>query len=151
MNLRWLWYNHVPPGVELTQDQEREMRRRIKTIRRAKPFMANVVATLVAAFGGAGVTAALFGIGMHYLVRHRPAGITYAVDVVTITLGYMILLQVVIAAAIGRYSAPFVRAALNEMGIPVCMKCGYNLDHLQSNASTCPECGSTKENPSVMR
>lgn len=144
MNLRWLWLNHVPAGIELAPEERGELNRQVHQLRknpaidpaarrryRREAFM--LVAPLVI----------LFCIWTIWLSPNNLTGWWKTVVGCGSIFIYNIILWLFIAFAYYRTNAPYVRRALNRIGHPVCVTCGYPLLGLDET-SPCPECGSAR-------
>jgi len=137
MRIRWFWFDHVPPGLELAPAQRGEMKQMAKRLRAddtsglrrerirvSLPYYAAAVATI-----GAGI------------VLNRTVGwfdhAWYSLVTLVLVTGFHCYLW-------DRTNGPYAWQALREMGLPVCPGCGYYLKGLDAQA--CPECGWNREN-----
>lgn len=146
MKLSWLWLNQIPVGVELSADQKRELSRRIWAFMRKPPpgsrlgqVFAMTVVPVSIALGLA------FTIGVLALIRQKLPGGPYAAWLVGMIFAFQALEWTAVAYAYRRIAAPICRRVLNDMGVLVCMACGYPLAGLGDDPSCCPECGERRE------
>jgi hypothetical protein len=144
--IRWLWFDHIPPGVELTAAERREVARRSRQLRSAHPSTRHKHGSLIAAVIGWSLLEALVLLGAIFFVMPM-LGTSAARNSAIIALLLLICVPfwLMISLAFNRSHAPFVREALNELGHPVCMKCGYALRGLNELAARCPECGEERD------
>lgn len=149
MNLRWLWLDHFPAGLDITAPQRKEAKRRARAHRkREKNFRGSLgVATQFIGFMTT-VLSLAFMAWMFMLVTLKLRTAGFVTALVTGTLLFQALLWITITYALHRTSVPYVRKALCDMNLPVCLECGYILAGLRDDESRCPECGTTREQDS---
>jgi hypothetical protein len=139
---RWLWFNHVPAGLELTAEQYADVKRRVRAMgpeqRRFTPMSRRILARLLPTLA---MLTAAFGVWLLWLIRARPSGAWMIVSNVMGILIFQALMWMAIAWSINRAIAPLVWRALNQAGFRVCEGCGYILDYLSHEQTRCPECG----------
>ncbi len=146
---RWLWFNHVPAGLDLTPQQYAEVRKRVREMgtgqRRFTPLSRRILIRLLPTTA---LLALAFTVWINWLVRTRPGGGAWMIvfNVMGILI-FQALLWTVIAWSVNRAIAPLVWRALNQSGFRVCEECGYILDYLPLNEPRCPECGGALHPP----
>ena len=135
MNVRWLWFDHFPAELELTQDE-----------RARAVLLANAHRKREPKYRGAGRRADLIGLmaglpilGAYMLWRLGPGGSRSSF------LPMILALYVISALAAYLTRRPFIRHALREMGYELCEDCGYWLRGLGDDVKHCPECGAARE------
>ncbi|QOJ17266.1 MAG: hypothetical protein HRU76_06620 [Phycisphaeraceae bacterium] len=145
---RWMWFNHVPEGIDLSPDQVARVKRLVRDMGPGRKRYSNMSRRMVVRLvpGMLAITG-LFLWWMLWFVGSIPPGGTAAALLVAGILGYNLLLWVVIAWSINRAVAPLVWRALNRIGIRVCEGCGYILQNLPEATPRCPECGEGWEPP----
>jgi hypothetical protein len=145
---RWLWFNHVPAGLELSAEQCAELKRRVRQMgpeqRRFTPMSRRILVRLVPATTLLSLALACW---MIWLIRAQPSTGWMIFANLMSMLAFQALLWLAIAWSINRAIAPLVWRALNQGGIRVCEGCGYILDHLPRDQGQCPECGSATHPP----
>ena len=148
---RWLWFNHIPAGLDLTPQQKAEVAQRVRAMgpdqRRFTPMSRRILLRIVP---GTAILSLLFTIWITWFASAArqmgtPAMVT--ANVLGIIL-FQLLMWAVIAWSINRAIAPLVWRALNQVGIRVCEGCGYVLEYHPEDANTCPECGAARVDPS---
>ena len=146
MNIRWLWLNHVPPGLPLTRDERervcllaKQKRVRGPLIRRSDWFtrlrFVAALAIVTIAFTVWVLLLPRMGFKTTGLVISNVAGI----------LTFNGLLWACIAWFTYCTNAQYVRWAMWEIGKPVCVNCGYILAAAIDPMQPCPECGARHE------
>jgi len=145
VNLCWLWLDHFPAGLELTEEQRREVDRRVRQ-HRLQDQNYRGSARVVARLAGVsmGVLSVLFVIWLFVIIRAR-MGVLYPVALLAGIMSFIGLIWLSTAWSIHRAKTPYVRKALCELQMPVCMDCGYILRGLGADATRCPECGAERE------
>ena len=133
LNLRWLIFDHVPPGIKLTPQQRRGFRRKVKDADVSISWKNELLAFLIS-------LPLIFGwIFLLFLI-----GLVIPLNVARFPL--MIAGSWVIVTALSwRYARGATFAALREMGYDVCLNCGYWLRGLGDEVNQCPECGWGRE------
>ena len=76
----------------------------------------------------------------HPLLSGQPLGI--AAGIATFV-GFFLLQHIAFSIALVRTYAPFVRKAIRDAGVPICLGCGQ-LQHA-ADTGRCPECGAAHE------
>jgi hypothetical protein len=145
---RWLWFDHVPAGVDLTTHERLELKSRSRELRNAHPSTMHKHGSLIASIIAWSILeSALLLIVILWVFpmsqTFGPVG-RYAV-IIGLPLIICLPFWLMIAMAFNRSHAPFVRQALNDMGHAVCVDCGYGLQGLRGESKHCPECGSSRE------
>lgn len=145
MNLRWMFFDHVPPGITLTADERREMMKRAGEYRfRARATrLANLQWILVVS----GASLISMVIIVLIMVLFFPLAELESMRLAALASNPLVVAVVFWLAIAGYYHishAPHVRRALNDMGHPVCIACGYALRDLPENTTKCPECGAAR-------
>ena len=146
MNLRWLWLDHIPPELDVSDVQRAEIGRlayqkRVKEPRFRKSNRRNARMLLLAV-----VPLALVFTGMIFALIWVRLGTAW--NIVTNITGILLfngLLWFCISWAWYRTNAPYVRWALCRIGKPVCVGCGYILTGADDQSRPCPECGEQRE------
>jgi hypothetical protein len=133
MNFRWLWFDHFPPDLKLTAAE------RYKAKRLSIEFWARDPN----AFGGKRfhhmITIPAFIVGMlaMFFAIHTKMPWPFG--------WFATIFYPSLAWANYRSRRHFVRKALNVLGHPVCILCGYLLFGLDDQIQRCPECGTPCE------
>lgn len=147
---RWLWFNHVPAGLDLTAEQRAEVSRRVREMgpgqRRFTPLSRRLLKNLLP---GMFALLLLFAAWLVWLVRGAAGVRGPWIPLLNIT-GILVfngLIWIVLAWSFNRAVAPLVWKALNQIGIRVCEECGYIVDYLPLDAQRCPECGEALRPP----
>ena len=144
MNLRWLWLDHFPAGMELTDAQRAEVKRRAFEHRFKDPRYRRSSRTFARIAWGFAVPLSLaFMVWVWLLVGVRPPFPWNGIGNVAGILLFQASLWMGIAYGLHRSSVFYVRKALCDMGLPVCIECGYILRGLEKN-ERCPECGASR-------
>lgn len=139
---RWLWFNHVPAGLDLTPEQEARVRRLVRELgpgqRRFTPLSRRMLARMALPLA---LVTVLFTGWIVWLVVARPGGRFLVIGNVAGIVLFNAALWVIIAWSFNRAVAPVVRRALNLAGVRVCESCGYILGESPRLLERCPECG----------
>jgi hypothetical protein len=146
MNIRWLWLDHIPPELDLTEPQRGEVVKLARDKRRKDPRFRGtqrgarrlLVLTVTP-------LAILFTFWVFILVHLRLRTQWHILSNLTGILLFHALTWTCIAWAIYRTNAPFVRWALCQINRPVCINCGYILTGADDLNRPCPECGAPRE------
>lgn len=142
MRPRWLWGDYIEPGVAMTPEERARVRARINANLGTLPNFWLVLVGL-----GVGGWVTLFTVaeplgewlkGPFPTLRSSDAhGISVVAVLVVWVLGSVLLL--------GRLYVPIGRRSMCECGVPVCLRCGYDLRGVEpidgTNVVRCPECG----------
>ena len=130
MTLRWLWMDHVPPELDLTRAERKQVRRMAAAHRRRDPkyYGAHLI-RLQACIPILAVAFLVLSANSVWIQRIPAPGIVM----------FMFVLYPGMAWAMHRSRRPFIRKALIDCGHPVCMYCGYILRGVEDDR--CPECG----------
>lgn len=146
---RWLWLNHVPEGLDLTPEQKVALRARMRAMGPDAQGRLGVARRMMwHMVGGIGAASVAFFVYVVWLVRaHLPPG-SFILANTGGVIGFNILIWIAIAYGINRGMRPLVWRALNDIGLGVCMGCGYVLDYLPASETRCPECGAATSPPS---
>jgi hypothetical protein len=145
MNLRWLWFDQIPPELALTREQKQSARKRASLHRKREPNYRGSQRRYTLIF------LPIFVVGFvaywmwldHQIQTRRLNPITSGVLLMLLTYG-------AIAFSMHRTRTPFIRRALRDMGYDICEGCGYWLRGLGDDVQHCPECGAARE-PSPKR
>lgn len=126
MNLRWLWLDHFPPGINLTRAERKTATRLALKLRSHRPRYRNAHRT--------------------YFTHFLPILILFVVLQTTVNQKYLIGTNAALfAAGLGwamyKSFAPFLRRALCVLGHRTCVDCGYILRGLGDDVAVCPGCG----------
>lgn len=141
MNFRWLWLDHFPQGLDLTQAQRAEVKRLARAHRKKEFNFRNTGSTVRRLLAMMTIPLSLiFTMWVLILVGWRLPPAMHIISNVGGILLFQAALWTCITYAMYRTSAPYVRKALCDIGEPVCMECGYSLRGL-SEREKCPECG----------
>ena len=145
MNLRWLWLDHFPPGMELTVEQRVAAMKRAREHRKQEQnYRGTALQTMrVYVFMVVPLTV-LFVLWVFALISWRLGVVWYVASLVTGILVFNGLIWLCLALSMYRTRGPYVRKALNDMNLPVCVDCGYILAGIGENEQ-CPECGAKRE------
>lgn len=145
MNLRWMLFDCFPPGMELTESQRAEARLRAREHRkREQNYRGTGKAMWRTTVLISGLLTLIFCLWLTGLLAYRPRTFLFVVLLTTGILTFNSLIWMGIALAVYRTYAPYVRKALCDMNLPVCVDCGYILAGIAENAP-CPECGAQRE------
>jgi predicted RNA-binding Zn-ribbon protein involved in translation (DUF1610 family) len=134
MNLRWLWLDHVPPGIRLAREDRASIRHHARVLRQRQPNFRDAQRKYRRLYFpvALAIVAALFAMA-HF---DRPF---IRLDVIFYSLLLVMLLLIVYAHH--RTHGPYTWRALAKVGHEVCTHCGYVLRGLPEDAMKCPECG----------
>lgn len=148
MNLRWLWLDHFPAGLELTAQQRLEAKKRAREHRWREPSFARanrrarrVLWVCILPLAAIFLTWWLRPLWTSW----EPQGIAKLILDLPSPVAFIGLQWAAIAYAANRSNAPFIRKALGDMGMPVCIECGYILKGVAQESLRCPECGAEWE------
>ena len=136
MPLRWLWFDHIPPELNVPREARRTVRRR---------------AHLVATCGS-----------WRSIIQHASLTVLFMVGLIVATIGVAVALQMtggsraiatvwLIASVVLLVWSMFallsvhVRVTLCQIGYLCCVKCGYAHTGLSKDVKECPECGTPRE------
>ena len=117
MNIRWLWFDYVPEGIELTKEQRRWVRERTWSEVGRRWFVMLFIAVVVGT--------AIFLLNRSF----APESLFVAPPTILITFEISSWL----------FARPAVFRAIREAGVNVCPKCGYDLRGQSGDG--CSECG----------
>ena len=142
MNVRWLWFDHFPPELDLTNEQKRSVRARASLHRKREPnyrgagrrYAFVVLPLFLVAF-------ASYYLWLDHLIRSRT---TNTQSPFIVGLLPSVIVYGIIAFALHRTRTPFVRRALRDAGYEICEPCGYWLRGLGNDVEQCPECGAKR-------
>lgn len=145
MNLRWVLFDHVPPGITLTADERRELTKRAgeHRFRARSSRLANLQWILVVS-GASLISMIIIALIM---VLFFPRAELESLRLAALASNPVVVAIAFWLAIAGYYHishAPHVRRALNDMGHPVCITCGYALRDLPDETTKCPECGAER-------
>src|SRR5262245_16870389 len=116
MNFRWLWLDHFPPGMELTEAQRAEARERARKHRlRDQSYRGSAKAAGRLAGIMAGILSLAFCFWIYMLVGMRLRTAVQMPVQVFGTLLFQGLLWLSISLAMNRSRVPYIRKALNDM------------------------------------
>lgn len=137
MNVRWLWFNHFPQELELTAAERAKAKRLAKSHAWREPRFHGANRAMMQVMIPTIVLAGALQVAL----------IVFAARSVTpwVTFFYMAIFWPGMAWANHRARRPFIHKALNDLGHPVCIACGYLLNGVES--SRCPECGELRAEP----
>jgi hypothetical protein len=143
MNLRWLWFDYVPPWAPLTGSQRRAVRRRITAARRGShvdPWLRLAVSIpLIASYS---CLCAM----LYYLAPRQFIGMRLGPAV---RCGLAAACCWIIAAILAQwFFGRRVARTLRELDFKVCAACGYDLRG-SDEPGRCPECGSSVDAPAA--
>lgn len=134
MNLRWLWFDHFPPDLALTAVDRAKARKMARAHWKREPRSYGAMRLYRQVMVPVGVLAILVLVAGIYWRKQLP---------VPALLPYFAVLYPGMMWALYRARRPFIRRALNNLGHPVCIGCGYLLHGISSER--CPECGAARE------
>jgi len=135
MNSRWLWFDYVPPTLELPAPLRRRARRRAWA--RFSPAAREKLMFL----GALGPV--VLGAALCLQLATRGRGSAVAVDLAIMLYSAGLLASWVLGAIVGaRTYGRLLYGVLHELGCcEICMHCGYWLRGLPQQHPICPECG----------
>ena len=133
LNLRWLIFDYVPPGIKLTPQQRRDFRRKAKDEYLPTTWKTELLGFLVSLPLIFGWITVLFFIGFAIPLN----GALFPLAVAGI--------WVILTVLRWRFARRATFAALREIGYDVCLNCGYWLRGLGDEVERCPECGWRRE------
>lgn len=143
MNLRWLWLDHFPAELDLTDEQKRSARSRASLHRKREPNYRGAGRRYALTFLPIFLFAfALYYLWLQHLIETRRVGTQSPLIVGLVCCA---LMYAPMAFALHRTRTPFIRRALRDMGYEICEHCGYWLRGLGDDVHQCPECGATRE------
>ena len=133
MNIRWLIFDYVPPGIDLTPQQRRGFRRKVKDADVRISWKTELLGFMIS------LPLILVWIIFLYLIAIAIPlnGARFPLIVAGI--------WVILTALRWRFARGATFAALREMGYDVCLSCGYWLRGLGDEVKRCPECGWRRE------
>lgn len=138
----WLWLDHVPEGLALSSEQRLALRKRVRAYRpediRRFRLAARIWKRLLPALALV-IAAFLIWLFWHMGARLRLAPML--VSNIAGVLLFQVFIWIAIAWSINRAVSPLYWTALNDIGVRVCVQCGYILEHLPRDLVRCPECG----------
>lgn len=138
MNLRWLWMDHVPPGLDLTYEQRSQVRKLAYRHRYARGKLQETDM----AFGKAMQPFVWMGIAVWAASLLLPPVFSmFAIVVMVISMAMLALYHY------HRTYRVHVYQALCDLGLEVCPRCGYALHACGADTAACPECGSARAIP----
>jgi hypothetical protein len=149
MNIRWLWFDHFPRGLELSAAERTAARRLASQHRRQDPRYRG--ATRKAVMLSIALILPLIFIFLAWIMWPFVIGKVFRSQlgmIINNSLSPILfngVLWLIITYVSYRSSAPFVRRALCDLGRPVCIDCGYILTGLTAEHRNCPECGAERE------
>ena len=140
MNLRWLWFDHIPPELNVPKEGRWLVTAVAKQWRRTKPELlrGDRWTRFVFAIACLGILVAL-SIALFLAfpnmrnVRIVSGGVLGAAA------------WVVATREVAYWNRPYVRRALCCLGYLCCVKCGYPHIGLSKDVKECPECGTARE------
>jgi RNA polymerase subunit RPABC4/transcription elongation factor Spt4 len=134
MNLRWLWFDDIPPELNLTKKQRRLLRKRIRL--HYSPARSRIFVTFLIV--GAGYFGARLFVDYMIipLLSPKVASVFETVEILLLPWA----MWIVVAIMLRKPAAVAARAALVDIGYRLCRRCGYWL-RAHDCAATCPECG----------
>jgi hypothetical protein len=145
---RWLWLNHIPAGLELSPEQQAEVRQRVRSMGPAEQRRHGLGRKMLVRMApGIALLSILFVVWIFWLVGAKLSPGRFVLVNVTGVLLFQAAMWFIIAWSINRAMAPLVWRALNQLGVRVCEACGYILEGLPRNQPNCPECGATLHPP----
>jgi hypothetical protein len=139
MNLRWLWFDHIPPGLEVPKEARWRVWRLAWRCYSQNPNLMN---------------AGLTGIGILFVIVVAPMVVIGLLPDSTWFPDFLVWPMVVfycIHIPLSLYIAEvlthrvFTRLALCQLGYLCCVKCGYVHTGLSKDVKECPECGAARE------
>jgi hypothetical protein len=135
MNVRWLWFDHVPEALNLSRQERRNLRNAIRT---DTPLPLRT--QFIAFFVGLPVVMAWF-----FLYVRFASAFPLVFNCLTLWLGIWICISGVNHLLSRRHTY----RALVRVGYDVCLNCGYWLRGLGEDVKHCPECGARRTPPSL--
>lgn len=149
MNLRWLWLDHFPAGMKLSDEERKAVRKLAHRLRAQDPrYRGTRRRAALLALATIGPLSIVFLLWMCWpLFAGKPFSSAWA-NITSNAMAPIVfnaLLWLCIAWTIDRTTTPFIRRALCDLGRPVCIECGYILEGLDRSITRCPECGADRE------
>ena len=140
MNVRWLWFDHFPPELDLTREQRRLASIRASQHRKQEPNYRGAQRRYTLYFF------VIFAVGfVAYWLWIDKLIQTRRMNFLTPSVVFMVMTYGIMAFGMHRTRTPFIRRALRDMGYDICENCGYWLRGLGEDAKQCPECGANRE------
>lgn len=138
----------MPEGLDLTPDQRIALRTRMSQMGPAMQRRLGVGRRMARRMlPGIVALTAVFVLWIFWLIGAKLPTTRFLIVNVAGILTFQALMWVVIAYSINRGMAPLVWQSLNDIGVGVCMGCGYILEYLPADLEKCPECGEALHPP----
>jgi hypothetical protein len=136
MNLRWLWFDHIPPELEVPEAARLLVMRRSRKFELDRRFRRDL-------WRGLGIEAAISLVGLAACI------ILWAYEQIVVALITFFLVVAYKKIEGSRWFRPLHmkarRLALCQLGYLCCVKCGYVHTGLSKDVKECPECGAARE------
>jgi hypothetical protein len=136
MKLRWLWFDHIPPELEVPKEARRIVGRRLIRFCLARGFRADVFLAFAA-----DIAIVLLGWAAFMLLLR----LDRIVIAIIVLVGSQVYMLTTSNRWLTRFKRKSVRLSLCHLGYLCCVKCGYVHTGLSKDVKECPECGAARE------
>ena len=150
MSWRWLIYDTTDPQWELTPAQRAKIRKLVDQKHKAESGWRSRPKAIMWVLGSIGLF--MIFLGPRILIDLAAANGLNIPRILGSVLAFVlsaILAHIMLAAAWRRLTAEKTRYAAIDIGIDICLGCGYMLKGLPEDRDRCPECGTPFESKIV--
>jgi hypothetical protein len=142
MSLRWLWFDHIPPELNVPKEARKHIKHAAQAIARQRGTIARIRQEARTLLYLALVLIAVALVGF-WLLTAEPFGLL--ASSVAFQSIYLFLIPSVSLWLAFRFGARNIHLACCQLGYLCCVKCGYVHTGLSKDVKECPECGAARE------